>query len=71
MACIEQSGMCDGALTNVERIMAHGPSGEAVGLKMDSAVAVNRWIDSVDEIRCRCFMTEPEIWVPRGTLSDW
>lgn len=70
MACIETSGMAAGCLSNVERIMTASPQGEAVGLRMDSASAVRNWIDTIDRIRCRCFMNEPEIWVPKGSLSD-
>jgi hypothetical protein len=70
MACIEITGLIDNGLTNVERIMTAGPSGEAVGLKMDSPSAVQHWINSVDQIRCRCFMNEPEVWVPKASLSD-
>ncbi|MHB0916013.1 MAG: hypothetical protein ACYC5A_02225 [Thermoleophilia bacterium] len=71
MSCIEMTGTVDGALTNVERIMTAGPSGEAVGLNMTSTDAVDKWMESVDSVRCRCFMQEATVWVPRGSLADY
>lgn len=70
MACIEMSGMCEGGLSNVERIMTAGPSGEAVGLNLGNPRAVEHWMSSVDSIRCRCFMNSTEVWVPQNAVSD-
>lgn len=70
MACIETSGLVEGGLTNVERIMTAVPSGEAVGLNMTNPAIVDNWMKSVDSIRCRCFMNEPDFWVPKQSLAD-
>jgi len=71
MACIEMSGMSsDGSLTNVERIMAASPSGEAVGLGLNSPGAVEDWMRTVDSIRCRCFMDDSEVWVPKSSVGS-
>lgn len=71
MSCIEMSGIVEGALTNVERIMTLGPSGEAVGLNLTSADAVDKWMNSVDSVRCRCFMQDATVWVPRSSMADF
>lgn len=71
MSCIEMSGIAEGALTNVERIMTVGPSGEAVGLNMSSTDAVDKWMESVDSVRCRCFMQDATVYVPKGSVADY